>query len=92
MVSTNIDRGDRNRPAELAEVTATEGTALAAAGIEEYMARGEDPVVGARRALDGAFAGRFYVTTDGGDLWERLVGNENEDRLAGRPPRFQMYE
>ena len=32
------------------------------------------------------------MTTHEGDLWDRLVANENEDRLAGRPPRFQMYE
>lgn len=42
--------------------------------------------------LDQAFAGRFYCTTHAGDMWQRQVGIENDDRLAGRPPRFQMYE
>ena len=92
MVSTNINQGERNRPAHLGEATATESSALAEAGIDEFMTRALDPVVGARHALDQALAGRFYTTTHEGDLWERLVGNENEDRLAGRPPRFQMYE
>jgi NAD(P)-dependent dehydrogenase (short-subunit alcohol dehydrogenase family) len=92
MVATNIGGGDRNRPAGLDDATDTEGSALARAGIDEFMGRALDPLVGARHALDQAFAGRFYVTTHEGDLWERLVGNENEDRLAGRAPRFQMYE
>jgi hypothetical protein len=51
-----------------------------------------DPLIGARHALDQAFGGRFYCTTHAGDMWERQVGIENDDRLAGRPPRFQMYE
>ena len=51
-----------------------------------------DPLVGARHALGQVLDGRFYVTTHDGDLWERLVGNQNDDRLAGRPPRFQMFE
>lgn len=92
MVATNIGKGDRNRPTDLADVTRSDGAALAQAGIEDFMGRALDPVVGARHALDQALAGRFYATTHEGDLWERLVGNENEDRLAGRPPRFQMYE
>lgn len=92
MVATNIGAGDRNRPPELAEATRTEGSALAQAGIDDFMGRALDPVVGARHALDQALSGRFYVTTHEGDLWERLVANENDDRLAGRPPRFQMYE
>jgi NAD(P)-dependent dehydrogenase (short-subunit alcohol dehydrogenase family) len=92
MVSTNIGDGARNRPAPLARATRTEGSALAAAGIADFMPRALDPIVGADHTLGQALAGRFYVTTHEGDLWERLVGNENDDRLAGRPPRFQMYE
>ena len=92
MVATNISDGARNRPAELAEAADTEGAALAAQGIRDILPQSLDPLVGARHALDQAFAGRFYVTTHEGDLWDRLVANENEDRLAGRPPRFQMYE
>lgn len=92
MVATGIGTGDRNRPADLDDATDTEGSALARAGIDDFMGRALDPVVAARHALDQALGGRFYCTTHEGDLWERLVGNENEDRLAGRPPRFQMYE
>ena len=92
MVSTNIGHGDRNRPPALAEVTDTDASRLAAAGIDDAMDGGLDPHVGARHALEQVKAGRFYVTTHEGDIWERLVGNENDDRLAGRPPRFQMYE
>lgn len=92
MVATNIGHGDRNRPAALAEATTGDGAELAAVGIRDAMAMAVDPVVGARHAIDQALAGRFYVTTHEGDLWERLVGNQNEDRLAGRAPRFQMYE
>ena len=51
-----------------------------------------DPYEGARHALSQVKEGRFYTTTHAGDMWERLIGNENEDRLAGRAPRFQMYE
>ena len=93
MVHTNIDHGDRNRPATLADATRTDASALAQEGIETILTTGGlDPLVGARHALGQAKAGRFYVTTHEGDLWDRLVGNENDDRLAGRPPRFQMYE
>ena len=92
MVSTNIGHGDRNRPAALTEATDTDASRMAADGIDAAMQDGLDPRVGARHALEGVKAGRFYVTTHEGDIWERLVGNQNDDRLAGRPPRFQMYE
>jgi hypothetical protein len=93
MVNTNIDRGDRNRPAHLPDATKSEASDLAQQGIEDILkGGGRDPVEGARHALAQAKAGRFYVTTHEGDMWDRLVGNENDDRLAGRPPRFQMYE
>jgi NAD(P)-dependent dehydrogenase (short-subunit alcohol dehydrogenase family) len=93
MVKTNIDRGERNRPADLTDATKTEASNLAQQGIEDALGGGAlDPFVGARHALEQAKTGRFYVTTHEGDLWDRLVGNENDDRLAGRPPRFQMYE
>jgi len=94
MVATNIDEGQRNRPAALTMATNTPTSKLATTSIAEAL-RSEaalDPLVGARHALSQAKAGRFYTTTHDGDLWERLVGNENEDRLAGRAPRFQMYE
>ena len=93
MVSTNIDHGDRNRPADLTDATDTEASHLATDSISQILGDGGlDPLVGARHALSQVKAGRFYVTTHEGDLWDRLVGNENEDRLAGRAPRFQMYE
>ena len=94
MVATNIDHGERNRPAHVGERTDTATSRLAVDAIVETLARPHDldPVEGARHALGQAKAGRFYVTTHAGDLWDRLVANENEDRLAGRPPRFQMYE
>jgi NAD(P)-dependent dehydrogenase (short-subunit alcohol dehydrogenase family) len=93
MVNTNIDRGDRNRPPDLTDATKTDASNLAQQGIEDTLRAGAlDPFVAARHALEQAKTGRFYVTTHEGDLWDRLVGNENEDRLAGRPPRFQMYE
>lgn len=94
MVATNIDHGDRNRPAALADATDTEASNLAGTAIIDTLASPAalDPLVGARHALAQAKAGRFYVTTHEGDLWDRLVANENDDRLAGRPPRFQMYE
>lgn len=94
MVATNIDHGERNRPAELGERTDTPTSNLATTAIADTLASPAalDPLVGARHALAQAKAGRFYTTTHEGDLWERLIGNENDDRLAGRPPRFQMYE
>ena len=92
MVRTNIAKGDRNRPADLQDATVSDATALAAAGIEDTMGRGIGPVEGARNAIAQVCDGRFYVSTQPVELWERLVGNENDDRLAGRPPRFQMYE
>jgi NAD(P)-dependent dehydrogenase (short-subunit alcohol dehydrogenase family) len=94
MVATNIDRGGRNRPAELADVTDTDSSNLATGAITDTLRSDAalDPLIGARHALAQAKAGRFYVTTHEGDLWDRLVANENDDRLAGRPPRFQMYE
>lgn len=94
MVATNIDHGDRNRPGSLGDATDTATSRLAVDAIAETLARPDalDPLDGARHALGQAKAGRFYVTTHAGDLWDRLVANENEDRLAGRPPRFQMYE
>jgi NAD(P)-dependent dehydrogenase (short-subunit alcohol dehydrogenase family) len=94
MVATNIDHGQRNRPAELADATNTPTSNLATGAITETLRSDAalDPLVGARHAISQAKAGRFYTTTHEGDLWERLVGNENDDRLAGRPPRFQMYE
>lgn len=94
MVATNIDHGDRNRPSELGDATETDTAKLAIGAIADTLASPDalDPLVGARHALAQVKAGRFYVTTHEGDLWERLVGNENDDRLAGRAPRFQMYE
>lgn len=94
MVATNIDHGERNRPAELVDVTDTDSSNLATTAIIDTLGSPAalDPLVGARHALAQAKAGRFYVTTHEGDLWDRLVGNQNEDRLAGRAPRFQMYE
>ena len=94
MVATNIDHGDRNRPASLGTATDTATSRLATEAIAETLG-GPDalsPLEGARHALAQVKAGRFYATTHAGDLWERLVANENDDRLAGRPPRFQMYE
>jgi NAD(P)-dependent dehydrogenase (short-subunit alcohol dehydrogenase family) len=94
MVNTNIDHGDRNRPARLANATKTDASNLAQLGIEDTFRQPGclDPFVAARHALEQAKTGRFYVTTHEGDMWARLVGNQNDDRLAGRRPRFQMYE
>jgi NAD(P)-dependent dehydrogenase (short-subunit alcohol dehydrogenase family) len=93
MVATAIDHGDRNRPADLADATDTGSSNLAGDSITQILRDGGlDPLVGARHALAQVKAGRFYTTTHEGDLWDRLVANHNEDRLAGRPPRFQMYE
>jgi NAD(P)-dependent dehydrogenase (short-subunit alcohol dehydrogenase family) len=94
MVATNIDHGERNRPSALGARTDTPTSNLATGAISETLHSDAalDPLVGARHALGQAKAGRFYTTTHEGDLWDRLVGNENEDRFAGRPPRFQMYE
>lgn len=92
MVRTNIGKGDRNRPTELTNATVTDAAALAAAGIDDTMGRGMEPVDGARHAIDQLLEGRFYLTTQAVEFWDRLVANENEDRLAGRAPRFQMYE
>lgn len=94
MVATNIDHGERNRPTELGDATDTPTAKLATGAIADTLGSDAalDPLVGARHALAQVKAGRFYTTTHEGDLWERLVGNENDDRLAGRAPRFQMYE
>lgn len=92
MVRTNIGKGDRNRPSHLDDATVSDATALAAAGIDDAMGRGIDPIEGGRNAVDQVLRGRFYVSTQPVEFWERLVGAENDDRLAGRPPRFQMYE
>ena len=92
MVSTNIGDAERNRPASLGDVGDDDGVALARAGIAEAMRTGVDPRAGAEEALRQLAAGRFYISTHPVELWERLVAAENEDRLAGRPPRFQMYE
>jgi len=92
MVQTNIGHGTRNRPGHLVDATSSDATALAAAGIDDAMSRGIDPVEGGRNAIGQIMDGRFYVSTQPVEFWDRLVGNENEDRLAGRPPRFQMYE
>jgi NAD(P)-dependent dehydrogenase (short-subunit alcohol dehydrogenase family) len=92
MVQTNINRGARNRPAGLGHATATDATVLAAAGIDDAMSRGIGPVEGGRNAIAQVLEGRFYVSTQPVEFWNRLVAAENEDRLAGRPPRFQMYE
>ena len=92
MVATGIGDGGRNRPAHLADATETDGSAIALGAMRDLLPGSLDPVVGARHALDQALAGRFYCTTHAGDMWERLVGTENDDRLAGRPPTFQVYE
>ncbi|MFZ4518194.1 MAG: SDR family NAD(P)-dependent oxidoreductase [Microthrixaceae bacterium] len=93
MVATSIGDSVRNRPAELPDATDTPGTAMARIGIEDAMSRGLDPMEGGRNAVSQSFdLNRFYVSTHPVELWERLVGPENDDRLAGRPPRFQMYE
>lgn len=91
MVATRIGER-RNRPDHLADATETDGSALALAGMRDLLPGSLDPLVGARHALDQALGGRFYCTTHAGDMWERQVGIENDDRLAGRPPSFQMYE
>ena len=92
MVDTRIGDGGRNRPAHLSNATDTDGAAIAMAGMRDLLPGSLDPTIGASHALDQAFAGRFYCTTHAGDMWDRQVGIENDDRLAGRPPRFQMYE
>jgi len=92
MVSTNIGDSERNRPDSLGDAGDDDGVALARAGIAEAMRTGVDPRAGAEEALRQLAAGRFYISTHPVELWERLVGAENEDRFAGRPPRFQMYE
>lgn len=92
LVDTRISDGDRNRPAGRGDATDTKGAAIALAGMRDLMPKSLDPLVGARHALDQALGGRFYCTTHAGDMWERQVGAQNEDRLAGRPPRFQVYE
>jgi len=92
MVSTRIGEGERNRPAHLAGATATESAAFAGDAVRSGMVGGLDPIVGARHALGQVLDGRFYATTHEGDLWYRLVGNENEARIQGNAPPFQMYE
>jgi NAD(P)-dependent dehydrogenase (short-subunit alcohol dehydrogenase family) len=92
MVATNIGDAERNRPASLGDAGDDDGVALARAGIDEAMRTGVDPRAGAEEALRQLAAGRFYISTHPVELWERLVAAENEDRLAGRAPRFQMYE
>jgi aminoglycoside phosphotransferase (APT) family kinase protein len=92
LVDTRISDGGRNRPAHLSNATDTAGSAIAMAGMRDLLPGSLDPTVGASHALDQALDGRFYCTTHPGDMWERQVGIENDDRLAGRPPRFQMYE
>ncbi len=92
MVSTNIGNGGRNRPADLPAATSTGASRLADAGIADAMESGVDPVEGARSVFDQLARGRFYVSTHPVRMWERLVGNENDDRLHGRAPRFQMYD
>ena len=92
MVSTNIGDSDRNRPAALPDATTGDAVDLAAAGIADAMATGLDPVVGARNVLDQVSAGRFYVSTHPVEVWERLTGAQNDDRLAGRAPRLQLFD
>lgn len=92
MVRTNIDRGDRNRPNHLGDATFSDATVLASAGIDDAIVKGIDPVEGGRNVVAQVLDGRFYVSTQPVEYWERLVAAENEDRLAGRAPRFQMYE
>lgn len=92
MVATNIGEGRRNRPADLPAATTTDAARMAEDGIADAMVTGLDPTAGAREAFDQLASGRFYVSTHPTEMWERLVGNENDDRLHGRPPRFQMYD
>ncbi|WP_421120585.1 SDR family NAD(P)-dependent oxidoreductase [Aquihabitans daechungensis] len=57
MVATNIDHGDRNRPADLADATDTESSHLASDSIGQILGDGGlDPLVGPPRA--GAGQGR----------------------------------
>jgi len=92
MVSTNIGEGGRNRPAGLPHATSTDAARVAQAGIADAMRTGLDPLMGARAAFDQLAQGRFYVSTHPTSVWERLVANQNADRLHGRAPRFQMYD
>ncbi len=92
MVATNIGDAERNRPASLGDAGDDDDVDLARAGITGAMRSGVDPRAGAEEALRQLAAGRFYISTHPVELWERLVAAENDDRLAGRPPRFQMYE
>ena len=93
MVNTRIGDGDRNRPANLADATSTEAATFALESARTTVVEdGMDPLEGARHALGQALEGRFYVTTHKGDMWYRLVSNENEARISGKSPPFQMYE
>lgn len=92
MVDTGIAVSGRNRPEHFADATDTDGSATALGAMRDMLPGSLDAGDGARTALGQAFAGRFYCTTHEGDMWERLVGIENDDRLAGRPPSFQIYE
>ena len=60
--------------------------------IADGIANGLDPLVGARNVLDQVSAGRFYVSTHPVEVWERLTGAQNDDRLAGRAPRLQLFD
>jgi NAD(P)-dependent dehydrogenase (short-subunit alcohol dehydrogenase family) len=92
LVATGIGGCDRNRPSHLSDATDTAASAMALGAIRDLLPDALDAEVGARHALGQALSGRFYCTTHAGDMWERLVGIENADRLAGRPPSFQLYE
>lgn len=92
MVATNIGQGDRNRPARHSEATVGPTVQLALDGISDAMERGLSPGEAGRNAIEQVMDGRFYVSTHPVEVWERIVGVENDDRLAGRAPRFQGYE
>ena len=92
MVATGIAGSGRNRPSHLADGTDTDGSAMALGAMRDLLPNSLDAEVGARHALGQALSGRFYCTTHAGGMWERLVGIENDDRLAGRPPSFQTYD
>ncbi len=92
MVSTNIGEGHRNRPADLPDATVGPNVKMALDGIQDAMDRGLGNVEAGRNAIGQVMDGRFYVSTHPVEVWNRLVGVANDDRLAGRAPQFQILE
>ncbi len=89
-VDTGIGKSERNRPAHLAERAETESVRTVGQALEATAAGGADPRVVAERILEQAEAGRFAISTN--DAYAKHITLANEDRLAQRPPTFQMYE